>query len=270
VALTPVRTSDHDRDNRGRDGGTTMLLATVSSGRGYVARTGVPTITSQVPPAQIIPTSVEVSDPDGTYLPILQRESTDRSAAFRALRRRLAEQDDPRVILVTSAEEEEGKTTCAANLALAMAESGRCRVLLVEASLERPRLAEIFGFRPAHCLVSQFAAHRDRVDSVWYTTELKPTGLHVLAVAPSSTVSEGIHGPTFSAATVRWRLSFDYVVVDGPALLSSCDASIIHDSVDSVVVVARSGVTRNRTVQRALEQISAEKVAGLVLLDLPE
>jgi hypothetical protein len=38
---------------------------------------------------------------------------------------------------------------------------------------------------------------------------------------------------------------------------------------DAVVVVVRSGVTRNRNLQRALEQISADKVAGLVLMDSP-
>jgi Mrp family chromosome partitioning ATPase len=197
----------------------------------------------------------------------LQEDATERAAAFRALRRRLAEQNDPRAILVTSAQDGEGKTTCAANLALALAESGRLRVLLVEASIRGPKLAKIFGFHPPQCLLVQLAAHREQIDAPWLTTEIQPTGLHVLAVAPDTAADRVLHGPTFSAATVRWRAAFDYVVVDGPSILSSCDASIIHDSMDAVVVVVRSGVTRNRTLQRALEQISADRVAGLVLMD---
>jgi Mrp family chromosome partitioning ATPase len=256
-------------DSPPREGAATMLLATVSSAGAYMVRSRAPHTSAHTVPAQITSTSVVAPEADASYLPVVQRDATERAAAFRALRRRLAEQDDPRVILVTSAEEEEGKTMCATNLALAMAESGRCKVLLVEASMRRPKLADIFGFRPSHCLLSQLASHRERIDSVWHTTEIKPTGLHVLAVAPDNATDEGIHGPTFSAATQRWRLSFDYVVVDGPAILSSCDASIIHDSMDSVVVVARSGVTRNRTLKRALEQISADKVAGVVMMDLP-
>jgi Mrp family chromosome partitioning ATPase len=78
-----------------------------------------------------------------------------------------------------------------------------------------------------------------------------------------------MHGPTFSAAIARWRLAFDYIVADGPAMLSSCDASIIQDAMDTVVVVARSGTTRNRTLRRALDQLSSEKVAGIVLMDSP-
>jgi Mrp family chromosome partitioning ATPase len=200
---------------------------------------------------------------------MLMDGSTERSAAFRALRRRLAEQKDPHAILVTSAQDDEGKTTCAANLALALVESGRRSVLLVEANLRRPKLSEIFGFQPACSFADQLAAHREQIDGPWQTTELRPAGLHVLAAAPGATGDEVLHGPTFSASITRWRCAFDYVVVDGPSILESCDASIIHDSVDAVVMVVRSGVSRNRTVKRALEQISADMVAGIVLMDGP-
>jgi Mrp family chromosome partitioning ATPase len=204
------------------------------------------------------------------HLPLLQEQSAERAAAFRALRRRLSEQKDPAVVLVTSAEDGDGKTTCAANLALAMAESGRLGVLLVEANLRRPKLAEIFGFRPTRCLTIQLAEHKDQkdqVDAPWLTTKIEPSGLHVLAFSPDVDRGQLLHGPSFSAAIARWRLAFDHVVVDGPAILSNCDASIIHDAVDAVVMVARSGVSRNRSFRRALDQISADMVAGIVLMD---
>jgi Mrp family chromosome partitioning ATPase len=200
---------------------------------------------------------------------MLMDGSNERAAAFRALRRRLANQKDPHAILVTSAQDDEGKTTCAANLALALVESGRLSVLLVEANLRRPKLSAIFGFQPSRCLRVQLAAHREQIDSPWQTTELRPIGLHILAVAPDAAGDEGLHGPTFSASVARWRGAFDYVVIDGPPILQSCDASIIHDSVDAVVMVVRSGVSRNRTVRRALDQISADMVAGMVLMDGP-
>jgi Mrp family chromosome partitioning ATPase len=198
--------------------------------------------------------------------------SSERAAAFRALRRRLVGQKDPRAILVTSAQDDEGKTTCAANLALALAESGRLSVLLVEANLRRPKLATLFGFEPSRCLRAQLALHREQIDAPWLATELRPTGLHVLALAPDTEGAEGaegLHGPTFSASIGRWRGAFDYIVIDGPSILKSCDASIIHDSVDAVVMVVRSGVSRNRTVRRALAQISSDMIAGMVLMDSP-
>lgn len=227
------------------------------------------TATYQVIPARIDATPFVLAKVVDTRLPMLIEGSRERAAAFRALRRRLAEQKDPHVILVTSAQDNEGKTTCATNLALALAESGRLGVLLVEANLRRPKLSSLFGFQPARCVREQLAAHREQIDVPWLTTELRPSGLHVLAGAPDLAVddSEAIHGPTFSAAIARWRCAFDYVVIDGPSILESCDASIIHDSVDAVVMVVRSGISRNRTVKRALDQISADMVAGMVLMD---
>jgi Mrp family chromosome partitioning ATPase len=219
--------------------------------------------------ARISSNSVVLPDTVHPSLALLQADGRERSVAFRALRRRLAEKNDPRAILVTSAEDEEGKTTCAANLALAIAESGRMRVLLVEANLRRPQIAKIFGFSPPQCLSIQLADHLAQPNLPWRTTEIQPTGLHVLALAPDANTEGVMHGPTFSAAIARWRLAFDYIVADGPAMLSSCDASIIQDAMDTVVVVARSGTTRNRTLRRALDQLSSEKVAGIVLMDSP-
>jgi Mrp family chromosome partitioning ATPase len=230
-------------------------------------RRGVGDRPAELLPAQIRPTRFVPPEQVDTHLPVLQKEGAKRAAAFRALRRRLAEQGNPGVILVTSAQDGEGKSTCAANLALAMAESGRLKVLLVEANLRRPKLAEIFGFQPSRCLIEQLAAHREQIDAPWLTTEIQPAGLHVLAVSSDADRDQVLHGPSFSASVARWRLAFDHVVVDGPAILSTCDASIIHDAVDAVVMVARAGVTRSRTVRRALDQISADMVAGLVLMD---
>ena len=245
-------------------------LPGVSAAIVHPARPEVLAATYHVIPARIEASQFVLPKTIDPHLPMLMGGNTERAAAFRALRRRLAEQKDPRTILVTSAQDDEGKTTCATNLALALAESGRLRVLLVEANLRRPKLSAIFGFQPSRCLRAQLAAHRKQPDDPWLTMELRPTNLHILAVAPETAGDEVLHGPTFSASTERWRGAFDYVVIDGPSILTSCDASIIHDSMDAVVMVVRSGVTRNREVRRALDQISADMVAGMVLMDGPE
>ena len=244
-------------------------LPTISPVVVHPARPAVQAATYQAMPARIDASPFALSRTVDPHLPMLMDGNSERAAAFRALRRRLAEQKDPRAILVTSAQDDEGKTTCAANLALALAESGRLSVLLVEANLRRPKLSAIFGFQPRRCLRAQLAAHRKQPDDPWLTTELRPTGLQILAVAPDTAGDEVLHGPTFSASTARWRGAFDYVVIDGPSILTSCDASIIHDSMDAVVMVVRSGVSRNREVRRALDQISADMVAGIVMMDSP-
>lgn len=268
LPASPVRVPVAGTDTKVRDATTNLTSA-------MVPPVGAPramapfAAAARLAPAPIVASPFLLPKAFDSRLVVLQEHVLERAAAFRALRQRLAEQKDPRAILVTSAHDGEGKTTCAANLALALAESGRVSVLLVEASLRRPELSKLFGCHPSHCLLSQLAEHRKQIDAPWHTIEIQPSGLHVLAVAPDGAADEALHSPTFSASMARWRLTFDYVVVDGPAILSSCDASIIHDSMDAVVVVVRSGATRHRTLQRALEQMSANKVAGLVLMDSP-
>jgi len=221
----------------------------------------------EVAPARVVVSRFALPAQIDPHLSVLQPEATTRAAGFRALRHRLTEQRDPRAILVTSAQDGEGKTSCAANLALALAESGRFKVLLVEANLRRPKLASIFRFQPGRCLLAQWAIHREQIESPWAVTEIQPVGLHMLVVAPGGPTDAILHGPTFAASLARLRLVYDYVVLDGPSILTSADTSIIQDSVDAVVVVARSGVARNRTVKQALDQLSADRVAGVVLMD---
>ena len=90
-----------------------------------------------------------------------QKRTSDTAAAFRLLRQRLIERGDPRIVLCTSAGRREGKTTLAANLAMAYAELGRHRVLLLEASFRVAALGEVFGFLPPRGFAGQLASHRD-------------------------------------------------------------------------------------------------------------
>jgi len=242
--------------------------ANLAVGR-QASRSAQPPLGPDVAPARVVVSRFPLPSKIDPHLSVLQPEASARAAGFRALRHRLTEQKDPRAILVTSAEDGDGKTSCAANLALALAESGRYKVLLVEANLRRPRLASIFGFQPGRCFLAQLASHREQIETPWVVTEIQPVGLHMLVVAPGGAADAILHGPTFAASLARLRLVYDYLVLDGPSILTSADASIIQDSVEAVVLVARSGVTRNRTLRQALDQLSADALAGLVLMDGP-
>src|SRR4051812_33115113 len=102
----------------------------------------LPEAQGQAPVAQPIPEPVREKtkiwvathkppvDPDHRLI-LLRDPDSARAASFRVLRHRLEQRGNPRTIAVTSAEEGEGKTTCAANLAMALGECERARVLLV-------------------------------------------------------------------------------------------------------------------------------------------
>src|SRR3569832_656834 len=119
---------------------------------------------------------------DGRLALVVYPDS-DRSAAFRVLRHHLLEHGRPKDIVVSSAHSGEGKTTVALNLALALAECGRAKVLLCDARLRDPQLAGVFRLVPPWCFAEQLAAHRHQPKLTWSLVEITQQWLHVAAVS---------------------------------------------------------------------------------------
>jgi Mrp family chromosome partitioning ATPase len=206
-------------------------------------------------------------DPDPRLILVREPDSV-RAASFRVMRHRVAERGDPRVIAVTGPGARDGKTTTAANLALALSEFGRARVLLVEANLRAPQIAVLFGFLPPECFSVQLQRHRERPMDPWSIVEAFSPSLHVLAVKPGESNRPLLDAPAFAIAIdALIRVGYDYIVIDTPAVLGSADVNLIEDYVDAVILTARSGRTMGRSLRAAVEQLSPRKLLGVMLLD---
>jgi Mrp family chromosome partitioning ATPase len=162
----------------------------------------------------------------------------------------------------------EGKTTCAANLALALGECGRARVLLVEANLRKPALAELFGFLPPECFSTQLVRHKDKPLEPWSVVEIYSPSLHVLAVKPDGDARPLLDGPAFSLAIELLRqANYEYIVIDTPPVLGAADVNLVEDAADGVLFTAWSRTTSGRRLKQAVEQLAPAKLLGLALLD---
>ena len=194
-----------------------------------------------------------------------------RAEAFRQLRTNLQFIDAARpvgVLVVTSSIANEGKSTTAINLAVSFSDSGR-RVLLIEADLRRPRVAEYLGLEGAvgltNVLVGQAA-----IDDV-----LQPWGRGGLTVLPSGTIppnpSELMGSPLMAELIIQLRKSFDMIIIDTPPVLPVTDAAVASRLVDGVVVVVRYGKTTRNQVSTALRSLAAvdARVLGTVLTMSP-
>lgn len=201
-------------------------------------------------------------------LVMLTKPDSPRAARFRALRHRLAERGDPRAILVTSPDRREGKTFVATNLALSLAELKRYRVLLVDGHVRRPELARRFGLeRGQHaCLLSQLEQHRFSPELPWRVTALGRCDLHLLAISLSTDRSRTLDGPGFTAAVDQLRHHYDYVIIDGPAVLDGPEVNLIEDSVAALLFAARGGQTSGKQLKTAYEQVSPTEILGVALL----
>lgn len=186
--------------------------------------------------------------------------------AYRALRTavRFLDIDAPlRTILVTSAVEGEGKSTTAANLAVALAQSGD-RVVLVDGDLRRGRIAAMMGL-PDGVGVTTVVTHQlPLVDAMQTWRELMP----VLGAGPLPPNPSEILGSRMMAELLEELCGFaDVVVLDAPPVLPVTDAVILSTHVDGVVLVARAGRTgRSQAAEarRRLDGVGA-KVVGCVL-----
>lgn len=216
-------------------------------------------VATHKPPEEADRRLILVNEPDST-----------RAACFRVLRHRLQERSDPRLIAVSSAEPGAGKTTCAANLALALSECNRARVLLIEANRRAPQLAALFGFLPPECFAAQLERHREKPLDPWSVVEVFSPSLHVLAVKPgpeneNKPLRDGV---AFGIAMEMLRRSgYDYIVVDTPPVLGSADVNIVEDYCDGILLCARSRETSGRALRHAIDQLSPAKILGITLLD---
>lgn len=196
-------------------------------------------------------------------------DPTESSAEpFRTLRVSLELRPDSRrgnIILFTSAEPGEGKSTIAANYALFSAINER-RVLLIDADLRNPTQHEIFSLPRLPGLTEVIVARGD-IGASATPIEWAP-GLTVITAGRSVPRAGDITG----SHTVRELLThvgadYDTVVIDTPPVLAAADAAHLaaHPAADVAFVV--TGTQRSRKVSRALAKLALvnANVLGFVL-----
>ncbi|HEY5925088.1 MAG TPA: hypothetical protein VIV11_25575 [Kofleriaceae bacterium] len=209
--------------------------------------------------------------PDEAYDPRLSMvidPDSERAASFRVLRHHLLQLGRPQVIVVSSALRGEGKTTTALNLALALAECGRSKVLLAETHVRRPQLAGALKLVPPWCFAEQLAAHRHQPMLPWSLVEIPQLWLHVAAINPRIEKTQLLDAPAFTIAMERLRLGgYEHIVIDAPPVLGSADVNLMADSADAVVFALRARQTNTRDVRRAVDQIGSSKVVGTVIVE---
>ncbi|MHB8694268.1 MAG: tyrosine-protein kinase domain-containing protein [Solirubrobacteraceae bacterium] len=205
--------------------------------------------------------------------------------AFRILRHNvqyLSAADAARVLLVTSAAAQEGKSTVAACLALASAEAGT-RTMLVECDLRRPVLAARLGLAHAPGLsdyLAGMAAPEQIVQAVGpphsqngaeHAPSLGAARLIcVTAGTPPPSPSDLLASDRFRQFIAEVSSVYDTVILDCAPLLSVADTLEIVPSASAVLVCVRLGKTTRdqaRSAQEALSRIPGRPV-GLVLTDV--
>lgn len=222
---------------------------------------------ARVPVLGIIP-----YDKDAKTSPLIvdSMSRSIRAEAFRQLRTNLQFIDverPVRVLVVTSSVAHEAKSSTATNLAMSFAESGR-RVLLIEADLRRPRVADYLSLDRSVGLTDVLAGHVDVNDVI------QPWG-RGLTVLTSGRIPPNPAELLGSVAMVNLlrtlRRTYDLIVIDTPPLLPVTDAAVAARHADGAVLIVRYGKTTKNQVSGALRSLRSvdARILGTVLTIVP-
>jgi protein-tyrosine kinase len=167
-----------------------------------------------------------------------------------------------KVVMVTSAVPNEGKTLTTLNIALVLAESYKRRVLLIDADLRRPRLTEAANLAVAEGLSEVLKATEDRKAAL---TQLTDYLWFLPAGRPDPDPLSGLTSPRMQHLLQEAAERFDWVIVDTPPVTAAADAGLLGAIVDGIVLVVRAGRTPHPAVQQAIETLGRDRIFGVVL-----
>ena len=172
---------------------------------------------------------------------------------------------DGKVLLVTSLQENEGKTTVAANLALTMAKR-HGRVLFLEGDLRKPAGCTILEKKWIGTGVRDVLSGKTEAeDAVIYD---RSNGLYMLLERKAVRNSADLTGSDAMQRLIQWaREQYDYVIIDLPPMSMSMDAESVMECADASLLVLRQNGAEVPAIQRAIATLEKgrAKFLGCVL-----
>lgn len=191
------------------------------------------------------------------------KDNSAIAESFRKLRTNLqflAVDHPPRSIVITSSVPNEGKSTTAINLALALAEGGS-NVVLVDGDMRRPSLhiyLDLIGSAGFSTVLSGAATPAEALQKTQFEN------LWLLAAGPTPPNPSELLGSLAAKTTLAaLRSEFDFVIVDSSPQLAVTDGAILAANADGVLLIVRHGQTKREQLQRGVEHLN--DVGALIL-----
>ena len=189
--------------------------------------------------------------------------------AYRALRTSILLSrtgQSAKVLMVTSALPQEGKTTTSVNLAIVLAQHD-ARVLLIEADMRRASISQVFGLEQPDVGLSTVLGRNTPIEAA-----IQPIpGIPNLSLLPAGPVPVNpavlLGSSRMKDLLVNLKSRFDYVIIDTPPALSVTDSVLLSSLADAGLLVVRSGVTSKAALRRVCDVLAHvdARMMGVVL-----
>jgi capsular exopolysaccharide synthesis family protein len=178
-----------------------------------------------------------------------------------------------KIIAITSALPNEGKTVTALNVAVVMAKDFGKRTLVLEGDFRRPSIPLYLKVDLQEGLVDILSSKSDlQLTMVPVANTLVPFADDNLAVLPAVRRTQSstslFSSPRMRALFDVLREQYDFILIDSPPILPSSDMNIFEEVVDGIVLIVRAESTTRDMVTKALDTLGTDKVFGIVLNDV--
>ena len=203
-------------------------------------------------------TSILITSPSTSFL---------FAETIRKLRRRIEQQMPAggKVLMFTSVAENEGKSTLAVNIALAMAQKGK-RVLLIDADLRKPACHKILEYSWRGPGTAEVALGKAALEDA--VLPMKDSSLSLLLAHRGAASSTDLSGSDGMAALIaRARELYDFVVIDTPPMSAAPDSECIMELADATLLVVQQNVVTANAINSACAALRSAraKLLGCVL-----
>jgi capsular exopolysaccharide synthesis family protein len=173
------------------------------------------------------------------------------------------------VLVFTSVNPAEGKTTVVTSLALAATEIG-LKVLVIDADLRRPSVHRAFNLRNEFGLSD---LQRRNGESVQFDEIIQSTAISNLDVVTAGPITSSavhlLYSPKFATLVRTFRQEYDLILIDTPPMMQMTDARVAARQSDGVILVARAGQTSRDALLAAKTRFHGDRipVVGSILND---
>ena len=212
------------------------------------------------------------SESEHGELKMLEAPYSHVAEAFRTIKTNLlfsALGESKKFFMITSSAPQEGKTFVTANLAAALAQSGK-RVLIVETDLRNPSMRRIFRGEKTPGLTNLLLNGNASLHSrVFRKTPVENLEFIAAGDTPPNP-SELLGSEKMDRFLSYVREKYDFVLFDSPPTFLTSDSLVLAQKADGVIFVARSGHVQRDILKESVSRLLRLKIKmlGVILNDL--
>lgn len=189
---------------------------------------------------------------------------------FRSIRTSIefsTEDQDCQVTVITSSEQNSGKSLVSSNLALTFSQKGE-KTLLIDADMRNPSIKNYF-YIPSRQGLSSVIRNKANVQEYIFETNEKNLFILPAGITPPNP-ADLLGSISMKNLIQELRESFDHIIIDTPPVLAVTDAILVSAFADGVVLVIRSGKTTKQNAKKVIRLLnqSSTPIIGSILNDV--